>query len=95
MNTEIYTSCQHCDGYGETPECSKCLHCDGTGETKEIVDVMAEIAFEPSEENVECESCGKTAIHRHYERVEGGCLNAYWEIACKHCGRSRTNDFFS
>ena len=95
MTNEITTNCPHCDGYGENHECDKCLHCDGTGETTILRDEDAEIPFGPSEHAVECKVCGEDATCRHYERNEGGSLNAYWSIRCDLCGHSDTNDIFS
>lgn len=41
---------------------------------------------------VECPKCGKTAIQRDYDRVDGGCVNAYESVTCQHCDYHECDD---
>lgn len=43
---------------------------------------------------IECPNCGKPAISKEYERVEGACINAYERIDCGHCGHHECDDEF-
>lgn len=42
---------------------------------------------------VECPKCGKTAIQRNYDRVDGS-VNAYQSITCQHCDYHECDDDF-
>lgn len=35
---------------------------------------------------VECPECSKEAVGRSWEAAEGGSLNSYYSISCRHCG---------
>lgn len=43
-------------------------------------------------DTVICDSCGKDADYKSYERVEGGSINSYSCTNCSHCGYSDCND---
>ncbi len=42
---------------------------------------------------VDCPDCGKLALYRYWEQVDGGSLNSYHTIDCDQCGHHSGNDW--
>ena len=44
------------------------------------------MVLDDSREMIECPVCSAPAQRHHAERSEGGSLNCYSSISCRHCG---------
>lgn len=42
-----------------------------------------------------CKECGKQATYRHWETLDGGCINPHWRWDCNHCGAKDQSMFAS